>query len=121
MQENSEGFTRKDFQTMYFQAFRKFIGREKAKAFIDTLETAGLIIEQPDPSDKRIMRYVCEQVGVVNKNSPDQEKVYLCPSHTYYCIEVCENYQRVPCPFYCKVNETTEKPLGCFPGFKEVS
>ena len=120
MQENSEGFTRKDFQTMYFKAFRKFIGREKAKAFIDTLETAGLIIEQPDPTDKRIMRYVCEQVGVVNNTSPDQEKVYPTPSHTYYCIEVCENYQRAPCPFYSKVKETTEKPLGCS-GFKEVS
>lgn len=64
MENYPDGFTRKDFQTMYFNVYRKFIGREKAKAFIDTLETAGLLIEQPDPNDKRIVRYVCEGVGV---------------------------------------------------------
>lgn len=118
MEKYPNGFTRKEFQTIYFQVFRKFIGREKAKAFIDTLETSGLIIEQPDPNDKRVTRYVCEQVGGASPS--ENENNTPIPSHTYYCIDVCDNYQRDKCPYFNKVNDTTEKPLNCS-GYVEAS
>ena len=40
MNDYQNGFTRKDFQRMFYQVYHKFIGREKAKAFLEALETA---------------------------------------------------------------------------------
>lgn len=64
MEDWENGFTRKDFQKMYFQIYHKRVGRGKATDLIETLVDSGLLIEQPDPIDRRINRYVCGEMGV---------------------------------------------------------
>ena len=81
--ETENGFTRKDFQKLYFSKFRKFITRDKAKAFIETLEASGLLIEQPDPLDKRVIRYVCGEGWVDSDNSLPDSTTFPPPPRTH--------------------------------------
>jgi len=59
-----DGIERKDFQKLYYQEFHKVLGRESAANILKVWESVGLIIEQPDPVDRRKLRYVYPEVGV---------------------------------------------------------
>jgi hypothetical protein len=131
------GFSRKEFQEIYFRIHHRYVGRGKAKDLIESMEAAGLIIEQPDPIDKRTTRYVCERGGVssaISKFNLDcitkelKEKIFACwkkysiphPPRTHiFCADVCKNFTTRFCtasnPFYR--SENAEMPLKC-PGFK---
>lgn len=63
--ENREnGITRKEFQQWYFNEYYKVIGRDRASEILKILDTTGLLVEQPDPVDRRFMRYVLPDSGV---------------------------------------------------------
>jgi hypothetical protein len=59
-----DGLDRKQIQKIYFNKFRKYLGRDKLKQLTDSLEVAGLWVEIPDPIDKRKVKYVSGEVGV---------------------------------------------------------
>ncbi len=59
-----DGIERKDFQKLYFREFHKVIGREHAANILKIWESVGLILEQPDPVDRRKLRYVYPDMGV---------------------------------------------------------
>jgi hypothetical protein len=63
IQNSENGITRKEFQKLYFQEFHKTIGRESVGNVLKAWENVGLIVEQPDPIDKRFLRYVCADSG----------------------------------------------------------
>jgi hypothetical protein len=69
LENNENGITRKEFQEWYFKNFHKPIGRDGASDILRILDSAGLIVEQPEPMDKRILRYVLPDSGVkISKN-----------------------------------------------------
>jgi len=51
------GLSRKDLQGYYYKTFYKNIGREAAMNLLKAWESVGIVIEQPDPNDRRILRY----------------------------------------------------------------
>jgi hypothetical protein len=59
-----DGLDRKEIQKIYFEKYRKYLGRDKLKQLTDSLEVAGLWIEVPDTLDKRKIKYVSGEVGV---------------------------------------------------------
>lgn len=55
--------------------------------FLKALENVGLIIEQPDPIDKRFLRYVCADSGV--KIASDfTEQTELPPVDSHIVLEI---------------------------------
>jgi hypothetical protein len=69
LDNNENGITRKEFQEWYFKNFHKPIGRDGASDILKILDSVGLIVEQPDPVDKRLLRYVLPNSGVeISKN-----------------------------------------------------
>jgi hypothetical protein len=63
-QKGETGVSRKEFQQWYHATYFKVIGRDRATDILRILDSVGLIIEQPDPVDKRFMRYVLPDMGV---------------------------------------------------------
>jgi len=62
--ENFEnGITRKDFQKLYYQEFHKVIGQEATVNILKVWASVGIVIEQPDPNDRRVLRYMCPDMG----------------------------------------------------------
>jgi hypothetical protein len=69
LENNENGITRKEFQEWFFKNFHKPIGRDGASDILRILDSVGLIVEQPDPVDKRLLRYVLPDSGVkISKN-----------------------------------------------------
>jgi hypothetical protein len=79
IEDYENGVTRKDFQKIYFQIYRKILGRTQTEILIKTLETCGLFVEQPDPVDRRVLRYMLQQVGV----TPEDAESTPPPPATY--------------------------------------
>ncbi|MGB9693745.1 MAG: hypothetical protein ACPLYF_02770 [Fervidobacterium sp.] len=73
LEDKENGINRKEFQQWYYSTYHKVIGRDRASDILKILDGAGLIVEQPDPLDKRYMRYVLPDMGV--KNSEAAENV----------------------------------------------
>jgi len=48
------GISRKEFQRRYFALFQRILGKKRLEEIITLLESTGLIIEEPDPTDKRM-------------------------------------------------------------------
>jgi len=72
--ENSEnGLLRKDVQKYYFQTFHKVLGGKACIEILNAWITAGLVIEQPDPNDRRFMRYIPYECGVDTANQQKEE------------------------------------------------
>jgi len=62
--ENFEnGITRKDFQKLYYQELHKVIGQDSANNILKIWASVGLITEQPDPNDRRVLRYMYPDMG----------------------------------------------------------
>jgi hypothetical protein len=85
-QEMGNGFTRKDFQSMYFKKFRKPCGRSKASAFIEMLEQTGLVVQDEENSDKKTNHYkladMCvEGVGDKTHSDPEQNPPHPPNAH----------------------------------------
>jgi hypothetical protein len=89
IEEKENGITRKDFQKFYFKEFFKMIGRETATNVLKAWESVGLIIEQPDPLDKRILRYVYPDTGVTteNEDSTIQTSPPSTDTHSFHSSE----------------------------------
>ncbi|RLI19472.1 hypothetical protein DRO54_08435 [Candidatus Bathyarchaeota archaeon] len=66
---NENGLTILEFQKAYFKEFHKPIGYKYAKEILQTLESAGLLYHEPDPSDKRKLRYKPLESGVKNSSN----------------------------------------------------
>ena len=66
LEDKESGINRKEFQQWYYSNYHKVIGRDRASDILKILDSAGLIVEQPDPLDKRFMRYVLPDLGVKN-------------------------------------------------------
>jgi hypothetical protein len=68
MEQNECGITMKEFQKAYYQEFHKVVGGKTAKAILEPLMNVGLIIEQPDPTDKRFLRYIPTDMGTPSED-----------------------------------------------------
>jgi len=78
LEERESGITRKEFQSFYFRQYFKVIGRERATDILKALDTVGLIVEQPDPLDRRIMRYVLPECGTTrDDDDPHSEATHI--------------------------------------------
>jgi hypothetical protein len=64
LEDKENGINRKEFQQWYYQTYRKIIGNKAATEILKNLDSVGLLIEQPDPLDKRFMRYIPSDPGV---------------------------------------------------------
>jgi len=51
-----EGLTRKDLARLYFEYYTTRVGRKQLAQTWELLCEVGLVMEQPDPNDRRIMR-----------------------------------------------------------------
>jgi hypothetical protein len=84
LEDKENGTTRKEFQAWYYKTFFKIIGRDRATDILKILDSVGLIIEQPDPVDRKLLRYVLPDMGTTSESvAPD---VYP-PSATQTTIE----------------------------------
>jgi hypothetical protein len=66
LEDKENGINRKEFQQWYYNTYHKVIGRDRASDILKILDGAGLIVEQPDPLDKRFMRYVLPNSEIKN-------------------------------------------------------
>lgn len=66
---SDEGLTRKDICKIYYEKYHKFLGKNKFKQIVDTLESSGLWTEIPDPADRRVIRYISQGVGVIPESN----------------------------------------------------
>jgi hypothetical protein len=105
--EMENGFTRKDFQTMFFKKFRKPCGRSKATAFIEMLEQTGLIVQDEDNPDRKTKHYkladMCAE-GVGGDNIELVEIQTPPPGHTYSDKDEircgsCFNFKKPSCQY----------------------
>jgi hypothetical protein len=55
---NANGLTRKELRSKYFGVFHKFLPPKFEDSIIAQIEAAGLIVQEPDPEDKRKMLIV---------------------------------------------------------------
>jgi hypothetical protein len=69
--EQVNGVTRKDFQRLYFQFCHKILGGKKAIEILHILDAVGLLTEIPDPNDRRVLRYIPQEVGVPQTSDED--------------------------------------------------
>ncbi|MEM3579592.1 MAG: hypothetical protein QXL54_05165 [Candidatus Bathyarchaeia archaeon] len=86
---NEKGLTRRDFQQIYFQKFHKPIGYDYAGLILKTLAGTGLITEEADANDRRVIRYMSFEGGVTpqERNSSIQDGIPH-PADSYIC-ELC--------------------------------
>jgi hypothetical protein len=63
-EKSENGLLRKDIQKHYFETFHKVLGGKTCTEILNAWATAGLVIEQPDPNDKRFIRYIPYEGGV---------------------------------------------------------
>ncbi|MCD6592614.1 hypothetical protein J7L00_00805 [Candidatus Bathyarchaeota archaeon] len=63
---NENGLTILDFMKAYFKEFHKPLGYMYAREILRTLESAGIVYHEPDPLDKRKLRYFVIEDGVKN-------------------------------------------------------
>ena len=68
LEDRENGINRKEFQQWYYNTYHKVIGRDRVSDILKILDGAGLVVEQPDPSDRRFMRYVLPESGVKNSS-----------------------------------------------------
>jgi hypothetical protein len=87
--ENFEnGITRKDFQKLYFQEFHKVIGQELTINILKIWASVGIVIEQPDPDNRRQLRYICHDMGecTQEKNMKEADSTQENISNYSLCI-----------------------------------
>lgn len=82
LDDSENGITRKDFQKHYFKEFHKVIGQESANNILKVWASVGLVIEQADPNDRRVLRYMCPDMGVNTETLTSQAELPP-PSDTY--------------------------------------
>jgi hypothetical protein len=85
LEGRENGMNRKEFQQWYYNTYHKVIGRDRASDILKILDGAGLVVEQPDPSDRRVMRYVLPDSGVKNSSLEKEGEENFTPkcSNTY--------------------------------------
>jgi hypothetical protein len=64
IEDSENGIARRDFQKLYYQEFHKIVGQDSANNILKVWASVGLITEQPDPNDRRVLRYMCPDMGV---------------------------------------------------------
>jgi hypothetical protein len=69
----SFGLTLEEYQKKYFEIFKILLGRDKARNNLKIYTTTGLLYEEPDPNDKRRIRYMCGGVGVTNQSEKEED------------------------------------------------
>jgi hypothetical protein len=78
------GITLKDFQKDYYQEFHKTIGEDSAKTILKIWSSVGLVIPQPDPEDRRFIRYICPDMGATpDKNISEPERELPPPENPF--------------------------------------
>jgi len=60
-----EGITINDFQKAYFKEFHKPLGYDWAKEILKILTSVGILIEFPDPNDKRFKRFALPEEKIL--------------------------------------------------------
>jgi hypothetical protein len=60
------GLTRKEIQALYYRTFKRTIGKKRLNEYLNLLQSVGLLIEEPDPEDKRQKRFLPPPQGVFN-------------------------------------------------------
>jgi len=68
-QIQEEGVTRKDLHTLYYKTFHRTIGKKRLKEILEILQSVGLIMEEPDPNDRRRSLFLLTCRGVFNSNN----------------------------------------------------
>jgi hypothetical protein len=69
------GVTRKEFQALYYQAFRRTLGKKRLGEILDLLQSVGLLVEEPDPGDLRQKRILLPTgAGVFNSDKKNDGK-----------------------------------------------
>jgi hypothetical protein len=76
------GITRKDFQKFYFKELHKTLGQKSATSILEAWANVGLVIEQPDPNDRRYLRYILPDRG--DTSSDEQTELPLPPTQGVY-------------------------------------
>jgi hypothetical protein len=69
IEDSENGITRKDFQKFFFKEFHKTIGQKAATSILEAWANVGLVIEQPDPNDRRYLRYILPDSGVTSNDN----------------------------------------------------
>jgi len=81
LEDSIVGITRKEFQKHYFIEFHKTLGQKSALNILEALANVGLIIEQPDPNDRRFLRYILPDGGEASSDEqtelPHTRGVYI--------------------------------------------
>jgi len=68
-QIQDEGITRKELQTLYYKTFHRTIGKKRLKEILEILQSVGLIMEEPDPNDRRRSLFLLTCRGVFISNN----------------------------------------------------
>jgi len=71
-QIDENGISLNEFQAAYFKEFHKQIGYDHARKTLKTLSSVGLLMENLDPNDRRIVRYFVSGGG--GKLYPNQKE-----------------------------------------------
>jgi len=81
--EEQKSLTIVDFQKFYFKEFHKPIGYDWAKQILKTLTSVGVLIEFPDPSDKRFKRFALPEIyesqgwGIESQKLPHPQNSHI--------------------------------------------
>jgi hypothetical protein len=92
LEDRENGINRKEFQQWYYKTYLKVIGRDRATDILKILDGAGLVVEQPDPLDKRFLRYVLPDLGVKksSQNEVESEEIFTPECSNTYLCSYCE-------------------------------
>jgi len=73
IEDKVSGISREDFQKLYYREFHKIIGDDSASKILKVWLSVGLVVDQVDPVDRRLRRYMLCDLGV---NSDDTTSVF---------------------------------------------
>jgi hypothetical protein len=91
--DSENGITRKDFQKLYYREFHKPIGGKATDSILKIFESVGLLIEQPDPIDRRVMRYIPPEVSTTTAQTEIVPRDEIPPPEGVYSFGKAEDEQ----------------------------
>lgn len=86
--ETGTGLSRKELARIYFEYYKTRIGKKQQKRMVDLLCEVGLVVEQPDPKDRRFMNIYTPQQGG-EENTDEEETRPESPNLSSFIRDVC--------------------------------
>jgi DNA-binding MarR family transcriptional regulator len=95
----NEPITRKDIRQQFYKVFRRTIPEKQESTILSQLEAAGLILQEPDPKDRRrtLIFYPTHRAGIFSESDTSTDPKKKAEDGAAMTKEILEKYIRQMC------------------------